>query len=108
MVRTKTVGSLGTVLVDARGMTLYHFDKDKAGKIACVGACTTTWPPLTISAGASVPTTPAGLSSVSRPDGSKQIAYQGKPLYTYSGDTKPGDANGDGFAGLWHAAKVSG
>jgi predicted lipoprotein with Yx(FWY)xxD motif len=92
----------GKTLVDAKGMTLYTFDKDSAGKSACNGPCAANWPPL--QADAAVPA-PAGYSVVTRDDGTKQWAYKGKPLYTWIKDKKPGDITGDGFLnGAWHVA----
>ena len=95
--------ALGDTLVDARGMTLYTFDKDSTGKSVCNGPCAKSWPPLAAAADA----TPTGKYSIdTRDDGSKQWAYGGKPLYTWSKDTKAGDTTGNGFLnGAWHAAK---
>jgi predicted lipoprotein with Yx(FWY)xxD motif len=99
--RTATT-SKGATLVDAKDMTLYTFDKDAAGKSACNGPCATNWPPLKAAAGAKAP---AGWTTVARDDGTAQWAYNGKPLYTWSKDTKPGDVTGDGFLnGAWHVA----
>ncbi len=95
--------SKGKALVDAKGMTLYTFDKDSAGKSACNGPCATNWPPLVASAGAKAG---GDWSVVTRDDGGKQWAYKGKPLYTWKNDKKPGDATGDGFLNnTWHIAK---
>jgi predicted lipoprotein with Yx(FWY)xxD motif len=90
------------VLVNASGMTLYTFDKDAGGKSMCNGPCASNWPPLTAGADASAA---GGYSVVTRDDGSRQWAYKGKPLYTWSKDQKPGDMTGDGFNKVWHAAK---
>ncbi len=91
------------VLVGANGMTLYTFDRDAAGsgKSVCNGQCATNWPPLM--AGASAPTAP-DYSVVQRDDGSRQIAYKGKPLYYWAKDTKPGDKTGDGVNKVWRTA----
>lgn len=100
-VEAKAVGSLGTVLVDgASGRTLYIFTKDvkDSGKSNCSGGCLNTWPALTVSAGA----TPTGgdgvtgtLATITREDnGTLQVTYNGLPLYFFSGDSAPGDANG--------------
>jgi predicted lipoprotein with Yx(FWY)xxD motif len=94
--------SKGTALVDAKGMTLYTFDKDPSGKSVCNGKCAENWPPVMAEAGA---TPPAGYSIVTRDDGSKQWAYRGKPLYGWVKDKKPGDATGDGVNKVWHVAK---
>jgi predicted lipoprotein with Yx(FWY)xxD motif len=92
----------GTVLADARGMTLYTFDRDSVpGKSACNGPCATNWPPMMAMAGA-----PAGdWTVITRDDGGKQWAYKGKPLYTWAKDTKPGDTTGDGFNNVWKVAR---
>ena len=91
----------GPALADAKGMTLYVFDKDSAGKSACNGKCAENWPPLTADAAAAPP---AGYSVITRDDGQKQWAYKGKPLYGWVKDTKPGDTTGDGVGGSWHIA----
>ncbi|ABD05774.1 Secreted repeat protein [Rhodopseudomonas palustris HaA2] len=93
----------GKTFVDAKGMTLYTFDKDAGGKSMCNGPCATNWPPLAAAADAK-PT--ADMTIVTRDDGSKMWAYKGKPLYTFAKDMKPGDTTGDGFLnGAWHIAK---
>jgi predicted lipoprotein with Yx(FWY)xxD motif len=88
------------VLVNAAGMTVYTFDKDVAnsGKSACAGPCLALWP--AVSAGDTAATAP--YSVVVREDGSKQLAYKGKPLYVYSGDKKAGERTGDNFKNVWH------
>ena len=98
--------SKGKILADAEGRTLYHFDNDTTGKSNCEAACATTWPPLAFT-GTGTPTGATGLTTITRTDGSKQVALNGEPLYTYSGDTAAGQTNGDGFAGKWHVAKAS-
>lgn len=98
-VEATAVGSLGTVLVAANGFTVYTFTRDVkgSGTSACTGSCATTWPPLTVVAGAT-PTAGAGangtLGTIIRDDGTLQVTYNGLPLYLFSGDTAPGDANG--------------
>lgn len=93
----------GPVFVDAKGMTLYTFDNDTMeGKSVCNGPCAENWPPLAAKADAM----PEGaFTVVTRDDGSKQWAYKGKPLYTWSKDKKPGDMTGEGFKNVWHVAK---
>ena len=105
-VHTATDAKLGKILVDASGRTLYVFDRDTGGTIACTATCTGTWVPLTIT-GAQPSPSMSGLGTVKRPEGTTQVTYKTRPLYRYSGDTKAGDTNGDGVGGLWHAAKVS-
>ena len=93
----------GKTLVDAKGMTLYTFDKDTDGKSACNGPCAVNWPPLAAAAGAAAM---GSWSVVTRDDGGRQWAYKGKPLYTWVKDGKPGDVTGDGFLnGAWHVAQ---
>jgi len=91
------------MLVDASGKTVYTFDKDVAdsGKSACSGQCASLWPPVT--ADGAQPAAP--YSVITREDGSKQLAYKGKPLYHYSADQKPGDHKGDNFKDIWHVVK---
>lgn len=111
-IRATSVGSLGTVLVNASGMTLYHFTHDTNGQSACMGDCTSLWPPLQVPAG-STPVAGSGLASgafgtITRSDGTTpQVTYHGMPLYTYSGDKKPGDASGQNIAGAWFAVTTS-
>ena len=95
---------VGGMLVNTSGMTLYTFDRDAAGsaKSACNGPCAALWPPAMAAADAK----PDGdFSIVTRDDGSKQWAYKGKPVYTYSADKKPGDTTGDHFKDVWHVVK---
>ncbi len=93
--------SKGKALVDGKGMTLYVFDRDHAGKSSCNGQCATNWPPLIAPAGA---TQSGDWTVITRDDGRKQWAYKGKPLYNWHKDTKPGDATGDGVNKVWHIA----
>ena len=91
------------VLTDTKGMTLYTWDKDKeANKSACEGNCIMNWPAL-MAAGNDKDT--GDWKVIARPDGSKQIAYKGKPLYYYKDDKAPGDKVGDGKGMVWHIAK---
>ena len=106
-----TDASLGQILVDPQGMTLYRNTKEKGTTIVCSGSCATTWPPVTVSAG-STPYGPAGLpgalGTVTRPDGAVQVTYKSWPLYRFAKDTKPGDANGQGVGGVWFAVSATG
>ena len=91
-------------LVDAKGMTLYTFDKDVAGsgKSNCNGPCAALWPP----AMAAATDQPGGaFTIVVRDDGARQWAYKGKPVYTYQADQKPGDRGGDNFRDVWRIIK---
>lgn len=89
------------ILVDAKGMTLYVFDKDGVGQSMCNDACAVNWPPLAASAGADESD---DWTLVERADGSWQWAYQGRPLYRFKQDRQPGDRLGDGKMGVWHVA----
>ncbi|MDN7682804.1 MULTISPECIES: COG4315 family predicted lipoprotein [Burkholderia] len=91
------------VLTDARGMTLYTFNRDTvAGKSACNGNCAIKWPPLAADGtGKAV----GDYTVIVRDDGTKQWAYRGKPLYLWSQDKAPGQITGDGFMNVWHTAK---
>jgi predicted lipoprotein with Yx(FWY)xxD motif len=92
----------GAVLADAKGMTLYTFDKDAGGKSMCNGPCAANWPPLT----ADSYDKPEGkFTVITRDDGTKQWAVDGKPVYRWKNDKAPGDTTGDGFNGVWHVAK---
>ena len=94
--------SKGKALVDAKGMTLYTFDRDAAGKSNCNGQCAQNWPPLMAAADA---TASGDWSVVTRDDGAKQWAYKGKPLYTWVKDTQAGEVTGDGVNNVWHIAQ---
>jgi predicted lipoprotein with Yx(FWY)xxD motif len=88
------------ILVDAHGMTVYTFDKDVAGsgKSACSGSCAQNWP--AVKAGDA--TLPSPYSTIVRDDGTKQLAYHGKPLYTFVKDKKAGEREGDKKMNVWH------
>jgi predicted lipoprotein with Yx(FWY)xxD motif len=98
----KPVKSDNGIMVSPSGMTLYTFDKDANGKSSCSGQCASKWPPFTVSA------VPKGneYSTVKRDDGTMQLAYDGKPLYLFSGDSKPGERKGDNVNGVWHVVKA--
>lgn len=99
----------GPFLVGPDGKTLYVYSKDTSSASNCSGGCAQAWPPLTLPSGTSLPSV-AGASgtfaTITRSDGSTQVTYKGQPLYSYSGDSKPGDTNGDGVGGVWSLAKV--
>ncbi|HEX7443410.1 MAG TPA: hypothetical protein VF320_05970, partial [Acidimicrobiales bacterium] len=101
----------GAVLVDGKGYTLYAFTADAGGASPCVDACAEAWPPLTgtgLGVADGVPVTPGKFTLVTRPDGTKQAAVNGHPLYRYSGDTQPGQANGQGLGGQWYVVGLDG
>jgi predicted lipoprotein with Yx(FWY)xxD motif len=106
-------GSLGKYLVDSQGRTLYLFEKDTGTMSTCSGACASAWPPSTTSghpkAGSGV--NASLLGTTTRSDGSKQLTYDGHPLYRYAGDQSPGDTNSEGltqFGGGWDVVAPSG
>jgi predicted lipoprotein with Yx(FWY)xxD motif len=100
--------SLGVVLTGPNGMTLYTHAGDTATSSSCTGSCATAWPPLETTG---QPTARAGvtgqLGTLTRPDGATQVTYGGLPLYYWQGDTKAGDATGNGVEGF-SIATVSG
>ena len=100
--------SLGATLVDKSGHTLYYFTPEQGGKPNCTGVCASTWPLLTVSGSPSGGSGVTGqLSVVMTSDGKSEVTYNSWPLHTYSGDSKPGDVNGQGFGGKWFAATPS-
>ncbi len=106
-VESATLGR--TVLANSGGRTLYSLSAEKNGRFVCTGsACVATWRPLLVAAGVK-PTGPVKLGTIERPDGRTQVTYKGLPLYTFSGDSKRGDANGEGIrdVGTWHAATLA-
>ena len=97
--------ALGTVLTANNGLTLYSLSVEKHGKFICTGSCLADWHPLVVAAGGK-PTGPVALGVIKRPDGKRQVTFKGRPLYTFDGDSKKGDAKGEGIrdVGTWHAA----
>lgn len=107
-VGTAVVPGVGTVLVDAEGFTLYYFTPDEAGEPTCTSGCAGTWPPATVSAVPKDTGLPGTLGTTTSPSGGMQLTYEGWPLYTYSGDAEPGQANGQGVGGVWFAMTPDG
>jgi predicted lipoprotein with Yx(FWY)xxD motif len=103
--KTASIGGV-SVLTNTKGFTLYTFALDKGTTSACSGACAAAWPPQTALAAVKSP-----YSTVKRSDGSAQLTFNGHPLYTFTGDTAPGKASGNGvnaFGGLWSEVPASG
>ena len=105
--------SLGKVLVDSQGRTLYLFTKDTGSTSTCTGACAVNWPPLLVTGKASVGSGASAsmVSTSARTDGTTQLTYNGHPLYLFKNDTKAGDTNGEGvtaFGGNWYAVSPGG
>jgi predicted lipoprotein with Yx(FWY)xxD motif len=101
--------SLGPIVVDSAGRTLYRYEKDTGSTGTCVDACAKAWPPAAPSAS---PTKSAGITGAvttsTRADGSMQLVLDGHPLYRYAADSATGDVNGQGVGGVWYAAKADG
>jgi predicted lipoprotein with Yx(FWY)xxD motif len=104
---------LGSILTDAQGRTVYLFSRDSGASSSCDTSCAAVWPPLT-TAGAALAGNGASASLVAtttRHDGSKQVTYNGHPLYYYVGDRNPGDTTGqnlDQFGGGWYVVSPAG
>jgi predicted lipoprotein with Yx(FWY)xxD motif len=115
--QTATIGmastSLGNVLVDSQGRTIYLFQKDSGTKSACTGACATAWPPVRSSG---KPTVGSGLTAskvgtTPRSDGKPQVTYNGHPLYLFQNDQNAGDTSGQGvsaFGAAWYVMSPAG
>jgi predicted lipoprotein with Yx(FWY)xxD motif len=106
--RTTTIGGT-TVLTNAKGFTLYSFAPDTPATSKCYGSCAVYWPPVTGTAVAS-PGVPGRVGTITRTGGSHQLTYNGHPLYTYIGDSAPGQARGNNInlnGGLWHQVPAS-
>lgn len=103
--------SLGDVLVDQAGMTLYMFDKDTQGSPStCYDQCASAWPPLLTDGSPSAGTgaDDGKLGTAERTDGTTQVTYDGWPLYYWAQDAKPGDVNGQGVNGVWWVLNADG
>ena len=104
------VAGLGTVLVDAEGMTVYMYTPDEGTTSTCYGGCEAAWPPLVAEG---KPTAGEGamssaLGTTKRKDGTLQVTYAGHPLYTYADDKSPGEANGQESGGTWFVLDEAG
>ena len=112
LIKTSTAtvnGKSESILTNAQGMTLYYRTSDMPPTTVCSGGCAGAWPPL-VATGSSAPTSatslPGKLSIVADANGN-QVAYNGHPLYTFSGDTGAGQTTGEGVGGIWHVATPS-
>jgi predicted lipoprotein with Yx(FWY)xxD motif len=106
--KTTTIGGT-TILTNAKGFTLYSFAPDTPAASKCYGSCAAYWPPVTGTAPASTGL-PGTVGTITRTGGARQLTYNGHPLYTYIGDSAPGQANGNNLnlnGGLWHEVPVS-
>jgi len=107
--KTATINGV-SVVTNTRGLTLYSFAPDTTTTSKCTGPCAQIWPPVAGSTSAGQGIT-GKLGTITRPDGSKQATYNGHPLYTYTADTAPGQAKGNGLnvdGGVWHEVTASG
>jgi predicted lipoprotein with Yx(FWY)xxD motif len=108
-----TTNKLGQILVDSKGRTLYLFKRDKGTRTTCFDSCAKAWPPLRANG---KPTTGRGararkVGTTPRPDGARQVIYNGHPLYIYEGDETPGKVNGQGvnaWGGRWFVLSPAG
>jgi predicted lipoprotein with Yx(FWY)xxD motif len=116
-VSSRMVDGVGRVLVDSQGAALYAADQEANGKVLCTGSCISIWEPLT--AGSGTPTAGDGLDGelgvATRPDGSRQVTFDGRLLYRFSEDPDAGTVTGNGFADsfdgqafTWHVATPTG
>ena len=109
VIKTATMTVQGksiTALVNSQGLTLYYRTSDTPSSV-CSGSCASAWPPLiSTSTPSAASTLPGTLSLLTDANGS-QVTYNGHPLYTYSGDTAPGQLNGEGIAGVWFVAPTN-
>jgi predicted lipoprotein with Yx(FWY)xxD motif len=109
---TLAVGSttLGQVVVDGRGRTLYMYGKDtqNSGKSACTGGCLTAWPPVLATGAPTVTGVSGTVGTIDTPDGKKQVTLNGWPLYTYVKDAKAGDTTGQNVGQIWFVLDQTG
>jgi len=117
MVQVATVGSLGPILVDGHGITLYMFELDhRSGHSVCYSFCALEWPPLLLPKGSDTPVAGPGidralLGTTVRTGGAIQETYNGWPLYLWYGDNRPGSTSGQALAnagGLWYVLRPNG
>jgi len=103
--------SLGTVVVDGKGMTAYFYDQDAkgSGKSTCTGGCASAWPAIESDATTpSVSGVTGTVGTIMGVDGKLQVTVDGRPIYTYAADTKAGDVTGQGVGGVWYAVNPDG
>ncbi len=100
--------SLGSVLVDGNGRTLYIFTKDEKNKSNCAGGCLSTWPPFVGTAKAGTGVDAAKLGTIATADGKTQVTMDGQPLYYYAPDTAAGDTKGQKVGGVWFVVDGNG
>jgi predicted lipoprotein with Yx(FWY)xxD motif len=105
-VSVKRLAGAGSVLVDGKGRALYRSDQERNGMVLCTGACLSFWQPLTVNGTPKGSSLPGKLALVRRPDGGRQVTYNGRLLYTFKLD-KPGKVTGDGFKDAFGGQKFT-
>jgi predicted lipoprotein with Yx(FWY)xxD motif len=106
--KTAQIGG-ATVLTNSKGFTVYSFALDTPAKSNCNGTCAANWPP--VKGSVTAPGVTGTFGTIKRSDGSTQATFNGHPLYTFTADTSPGQAKGNGltaFGGVWHEDTTSG
>ena len=110
-VMTAQDATLGTILVDSNGMTLYTFKNDQPDTSNCSDTCAQNWPPLTVASMDTTPTAGQGITGtlgvIQRSDNTFQVTYNHMPLYRFAKDTKPGDTTGQGVGNLWYVVQIT-
>jgi predicted lipoprotein with Yx(FWY)xxD motif len=113
-VSVKKIAGTGSVLVDSKGRPLYRSEQERSGMVLCTGACLSFWQPLTVKGTPTGHSVSGKLAVVKRPDGGRQVTYNGKLLYSFKLD-KPGKVSGDGFKDAfggqtfrWHVVRPVG
>ena len=107
-VATAEASGVGTVVVNGDGFTLYYLKTDAHSEVTCTGDCAQTWPPDLVTAVPDAAGLSGQLGTIANPAGGMQLTYEGWPLYTYTGDSAPGQANGEGIGGVWFAMTPKG
>ena len=102
---TRSIPGVGAVLINGEGLTLYHLTTDTSTKTTCTGSCANAGPPLLTTNGDAPNSSGVRgqFGTLTRPNAGVQITFDGLPLYTYAGDSQPGQANGQGIGGVWFA-----
>jgi predicted lipoprotein with Yx(FWY)xxD motif len=97
---------IGSYITATNGMTLYTYKNDSYNTSTCTDACAVTWPPYTVPAPGALSAVglDGDVETITRPDGTYQVTYQGMPLYFYNKDLTPGDINGNNIGGVWSVA----
>jgi predicted lipoprotein with Yx(FWY)xxD motif len=105
-----TSSSLGKIVVDGKGMTVYYYGKDTKGETAsaCTGGCLAQWPPVTASGTPKVSGITGTVGTIDGPNGGKQVTIDGLPIYLFAGDSKAGDVNGQLVGNAWWAVAPDG